>query len=200
MKYITRIIVAEPKIYSPNIETNFQFITKMTFEPVDQAISEQKLWRAKEILQGRLSHPEVDLALFQKYGEVLLEMNDLIEAGRMLFCSGARDERFREAINIFLSKSDRREPQRFLATLPSSMRRQRHLAEFIASPEFERGGWTSAQLSRIAPMQTDVSPRPHQRPHRLASALVVFVIVSVLALSLVGLYTTIGFAVRILMQ
>ncbi|MCZ7454999.1 hypothetical protein ACQZ5D_23305 [Agrobacterium sp. 22-211-1] len=172
----------------------------MTFEPVDQAISEKKLWRAKEILQGRLSHPEVDLALFQKYGEVLLEMNDLVEAGRMLFCSGARDERFKEAIGIFLSRSNRREPQRFLAQLPSSMRRQRHLAEFIASPEFERGGWTAAQLSRVAPIQTDISTRPYQRPHRLASALVIAVLVCVLALSLVGIYTTIRFAVRILAE
>ena len=168
----------------------------MTFEPVDQAISEKKLWRAKEILQGRLSHPEVDLALFQKYGEVLLEMNDLVEAGRMLFCSGARDERFKEAIGIFLSRSNLREPQRFLAQLPSSMRRQRHLAEFIASPEFERGGWTAAQLSRVAPIQTDISTRPYQRPHRLASALVIAILVCVLALSLVGIYTTIRFAVR----
>lgn len=172
----------------------------MTFEPVDQAISEQKLWRAKEILQGRLSHPEVDLALFQKYGEVLLEMNDLIEAGRMLFCSGARDARFREAISIFLSRSNRREPQRFLAQLPSSMRRQRHLAEFIASPEFERDGWTAAQLSRLAPLQTNVSTRPYQRPHRLASALVMAVIVCVLGLSLVGLYTAIASALRLLAE
>ncbi|MDZ7926102.1 MAG: hypothetical protein U5L46_02825 [Agrobacterium sp.] len=131
---------------------------------------------------------------------MLLEMHDLVEAGRMLFCSGARDERFREAINIFLSRSHRREPQRFLAQLPSSMRRQRHLAEFIASPEFESGGWTAAQLSQIVSIQPDASPRPHQRPHRLASALVIFVIVSVLTMSLVGLYTTIGFAVRILAQ
>ncbi|WCK01120.1 DUF6584 family protein [Agrobacterium tumefaciens] len=169
----------------------------MTFETVDQAISEQKLWRAKEILQGRLSHPEVDLALFQKYGEVLIEMNDLVEAGRLLFCSGARDERFREAIDIFLSRSNRREPQRFLAQLPSSMRRQRHLAEFIASTEFESDGWTSVQLSRIAPVQTNVGARPRQQTHRLASALVIVVVVCVLALSLIGLYTVIRFAVRL---
>ncbi len=96
-------------------------------------------------------------------------MNDLIEAGRMLFCSGARDERFREAIDIFLSRNDRREPQRFLARLPSSMRRQRHLAEFVASPEFERSGWTAAQLSHIVPIQTDVDARPCQRSHRMTS-------------------------------
>jgi hypothetical protein len=172
----------------------------MNFENVDHAISERKLWRAKEILQGRISHPEVDLALLQKYGEVLLEMNDLIEAGRMLFCSGARDERFRGAIDIFLSRSNRCEPQRFLAQLPSSIRRQRHLAEFIASAEFESGGWTSAQLSRITPVQTDVGAGPRQRSHRLASALVIVVLVCILALSLVGLYTTIRFAVRLLAQ
>lgn len=169
----------------------------MTFESIDQAISEQKLWRTKEILQGRLSHPEVDLALLQKYGEVLLEMNDLIEAGRMLFCSGARDERFREAIDIFLSRNDRREPQRFLARLPSSMRRQRHLAEFVASPEFERSGWTAAQLSHIVPIQTDVDARPCQRSHRMTSILAIVSLVCLLALSLVGLYTTIGSAVRL---
>ncbi|ANV23173.1 MULTISPECIES: hypothetical protein [Agrobacterium] len=169
----------------------------MRFESIDQAISEQKLWRAKEILQGRLSHPEVDLALFHKYGEVLLEMNDFIEAGRMLFRSGARDERFREAIDIFLSRNDRREPQRFLARLPSSMRRQRHLAEFVASPEFERSGWTAVQLSHIVPIQTDVDARPCQRSHRMTSILAIVSLVCLLALSLVGLYTTIGSAVRL---
>nr|WP_244634917.1 hypothetical protein [Agrobacterium salinitolerans] len=49
-------------------------------------------------------------------------------------------------------------------------------------------------------MQTDVGAGPRQRSHRLASALVIVVLVCILALSLVGLYTTIRFAVRLLAQ
>lgn len=169
----------------------------MRLETVNQAISEKKLWRAKEILQGHLRNPEVNLEMLQKYGEVLLEMNDLIEAGRMLFCAGARGERFSEAIEIFLSRNSRREPQRFLATLPSAIRRQRHLADFIASADFERFGWTEDQRARIVPLETLIDRKPKRESHRLASALAVSALLCLFTLIVVGLYTTVRFTMEL---
>lgn len=120
-------------------------------EAVDQAIADKKLWRAKEILQGRLASPKFDPDLLRRYGEVLLAMDDKIEAGRHLFCSGFRAPEYSEAIELFLSRNRRDKPHRFLSALPSMVCRQSHLAEFIASPEFELNGWSAEALSAIRP-------------------------------------------------
>ena len=45
------------------------------FEP-DAALAEGKLWRAKEILQGNLGTRGYDLELYERLGQVLLEMGD----------------------------------------------------------------------------------------------------------------------------
>jgi hypothetical protein len=123
----------------------------MTLEAVDQAIADRKLWRAKEILQGRLASPKFDPDLLRRYGEVLLAMDDKIEAGRHLFCSGFRAPEYSEAIELFLSRNRRDKPHRFLSACPSMVSRQSHLAEFIASPEFELNGWSAEALSAIRP-------------------------------------------------
>ena len=57
----------------------------MSYDRVDRAIAEGKLWRAKEILEGRLGTPNFDRELLLRYGKVLLAMGDLIVAGRVLF-------------------------------------------------------------------------------------------------------------------
>lgn len=123
----------------------------MTFDAVDQAIADGKLWRAKEILQGRLASPVFDPNLLRRYGEVLLAMDDKIEAGRHLFCSGFRASEYSEAIELFLSRNRRDKPHRFLSVFPLMVRRQTHLAEFIASSEFEFNGWSAEALNAIRP-------------------------------------------------
>lgn len=123
----------------------------MTLEAVDQAIADRKLWRAKEVLQGRLASPKFDPDLLRRYGEVLLAMDDKLEAGRHLFCTGFRAPEYSEAIELFLSRNRRDKPRRFLSAFPSMVRRQSHLAEFIASPEFEQNGWSAEAMSAIQP-------------------------------------------------
>lgn len=124
----------------------------MTFEVVDQAIAERKLWRAKEILQGRLTSHAFDPIVLRRYGEVLLAMDDKIEAGRYLFCSGFRAPEYSEAIGLFLSRNRRDNPHRFLSGFPLMVRRQSHLAKIIASPEFELNGWSVEALNAIRPV------------------------------------------------
>lgn len=124
----------------------------MNYNAVEREVEAGRFWRAKEMLQGRLASPEFDLELLRRYGEVLLAMRDLIEAGRMFFCAGVRDERYIESINIFLSKSLTKDAVSFLSTLPLMVRRQRHLADFIASKEFEANGWSKVALESVKPV------------------------------------------------
>jgi len=74
------------------------------FSRMDQAISEGKLWRAKEILQGRVCNSFYDPTLYEKYGGLLLQMGDLIEAGRWLFLSGKRAPEYQTAIELYLQR------------------------------------------------------------------------------------------------
>lgn len=77
------------------------------YRKVDEALAAGRVWRAKEILQGRLRHSPYDQDLYRRYGEVLLEMKDLPEAGRYLFLSGVRDSVYTEAIQAFLERHGR---------------------------------------------------------------------------------------------
>ena len=92
------------------------------FERADAAISEGKLWRAKEILQGQIGSFPYNSALYEKYGVVLLKMGDLIESGKFLFISGARSTEYDEAIEIFLSRHGRTGWRSLIGSLPSQVR------------------------------------------------------------------------------
>jgi len=70
----------------------------------DQEIAAGNLWRAKEILHRSLKYAGYNIQLFEKLGIVLLQMNDLVEAGKYLFLSGVRKPEYEEAIGIFLKK------------------------------------------------------------------------------------------------
>ncbi|MBL7224225.1 MAG: hypothetical protein ISS72_10250, partial [Candidatus Brocadiae bacterium] len=92
-------------------------------ERVDAAIAEGKLWRAKEILQGNLRTRGYDLELYERFGQVLLEMGDTLEAGKYLFLSGVRCPEYDEAIELYLSRYARKAPRNLVGTFPRSARR-----------------------------------------------------------------------------
>jgi len=96
----------------------------MNYDSVDKAIADGKFWRAKETLQGRLASQYFDTELLRRYGEALLAMGDEIEAGRMLFCSGARNPEFADAIALFLTRNGRSDPEQFLQALPLMLRKR----------------------------------------------------------------------------
>ncbi len=87
------------------------------------ALEEGRLWRAKEILSGRIGACEYDPILFEQYGLVLLRMGDLIEAGRFLLLSGVRRPEYDEAIALFLRKNAHAGYRSLLGTFPRSVRR-----------------------------------------------------------------------------
>jgi len=95
------------------------------YERVDDAIAEGKLWRAKEMLQGNIGTRGYDTKLFDRYGQVLLAMGDLVEAGRYLFLSGERKPDYEEAIGLYLARHTRKDPRNLLGTFPQPARLQK---------------------------------------------------------------------------
>ena len=70
----------------------------------EEAVRRGELWRAKEMLQGGIRSGRYDPRLFERLGLVLLRMGDLVEAGKYLFLSGARDSSYLEPIRLFVDR------------------------------------------------------------------------------------------------
>jgi hypothetical protein len=60
-------------------------------DAVEEEIAKGRLWRAKEILRGRLADAAYDPVLFSRYAEVLAAMGDHDEAGRYYLLAGCAD-------------------------------------------------------------------------------------------------------------
>lgn len=83
------------------------WVPERTFERADRAIAQGKLWRAKEILRGNISAQEFHAELYERYGRLLLDMRDSVDAGKYLFLSGARNPEYLESIDLFLTRHGR---------------------------------------------------------------------------------------------
>ncbi|MDP2601186.1 MAG: hypothetical protein Q8S00_01125 [Deltaproteobacteria bacterium] len=93
------------------------------YENVDAALQRGELWRAKEILRGRVGRSEYDSLLFEKYGVILLRTADLYEAGKFLFLSGVRNEEYAQPIQLFVDRHRRRQPNRIWYAFPRHVQR-----------------------------------------------------------------------------
>ena len=89
---------------------------------VDEAIAAGELWRAKEILRGRIRGAPFDPDLFERYGQVLLRTGDDLEAGKFFLLSGKREAEYEAAIGLFLRRYSRGRWQRMFSTFPRSVR------------------------------------------------------------------------------
>jgi hypothetical protein len=87
---------------------------------VREALDRGELWRAKEILQGRIGNSPYDPRLYEQFGAVLLEMRDLREAGKYLFLSGNRRPEYEPAITLYLERH--RGGRSLLGTFPARAR------------------------------------------------------------------------------
>ncbi len=76
-------------------------------EPVKQALDDNMLWRAKEILEGRIGSMPYDPTLYEQYGVILMKTADLMSAGKYLFLSGSRVQEYNHCIDIFLKRHAR---------------------------------------------------------------------------------------------
>lgn len=92
------------------------------YERVDDAVAEGRLWRAREILEGNLGQLGYDLDLYERLGQVLLQMGDTMAAGRFLFLSGRRCRRYEKAIDLYLDRYTTKAPGNLLGTFPQAAR------------------------------------------------------------------------------
>lgn len=123
---------------------------RLDFSKADREIGNGRLWRAKEILQGRLSGADFDDALLERYGRVLLLMGDTLEAGRYLFASGVRKPEYAEAIGLFRSRHQAESSGELLASMPAMVRRRRELLErLVGEAEFAERGYPEHMLAEL---------------------------------------------------
>ncbi|HEX8552845.1 MAG TPA: DUF6584 family protein [Abditibacteriaceae bacterium] len=85
---------------------------------VDDEIKAGRLWRAKERLSSVVGQIPYDAKVYEELGYVLLLMNDLPEAGKYLFVSGARKPEYQEAIALFLERHGRHGWQQLVSQFP----------------------------------------------------------------------------------
>lgn len=133
---LRRITLGEPRCrvacgcdYNPHTLTSCArwrtAITDASPDKADQALAEGKLWRAREILGGRVASGPFDPHLYERLGTVLLRMGDDIEAGKYLFLSGVRTTEYASAIALFLQRHSRSGWRSLVATFPTRVRRAR---------------------------------------------------------------------------
>jgi hypothetical protein len=89
---------------------------------VRAALDEGKLWRAKEILQGRVGNMPYSPELYEQYGAVLLAMDDRMQAGKYLFLSGVRRAEYGDAIVLFLDRHGRKLQRGLISSFPANAR------------------------------------------------------------------------------
>ena len=75
------------------------------YERVDEAMARGEVWRAKEMLRGSVRTRGYDTELYETYGRLLLELQEVFEAGKYLFLSGQRRPEYEHAIGLYLSRT-----------------------------------------------------------------------------------------------
>ena len=91
-------------------------------EKLAAALAANELWRAKEILRGRIGNQPYSPELYEQYGNLLLRMHDTMQAGKYLFLSGVRKPEYSDAIALFLQRHSRRGARAVLDSFPNRVR------------------------------------------------------------------------------
>ena len=92
------------------------------YQRVDEAIERGETWRAKEILRGNIGSASYDSQLYERYGRLLLDLGELVEAGKFFFLSGRRSPEYDQAIRVYLSRYPRGRPELLFYSFPSGAR------------------------------------------------------------------------------
>lgn len=74
------------------------------YDRVDDAIQRGEVWRAKEILRGNIRLRGYDVDLYERYGRFLLDIGEMVEAGKYLFLSGRRSPQYEQTISVYLER------------------------------------------------------------------------------------------------
>ena len=92
------------------------------YQRVDEAVQKGEAWRAKEILRGNIASGSYDSQLYERYGTLLMELGELVEAGKYLFLSGRRSPEYARAIEVYLSRYPADRPDVLYHSFPSAAR------------------------------------------------------------------------------
>lgn len=90
---------------------------------IDTEIAAGRPWRAKEIVRGTISNAWPEPDVLERYGRLLLDLGDELEAGKYLWLSGMRSPAYEKAVALFLARQGRHGRGVLLAQLPKSFRR-----------------------------------------------------------------------------
>jgi hypothetical protein len=132
---------------------------KTSVEIVARARAEEaagRVWKAKDILRGRIGSGPVDAEVFDVYGLLLERMGDRFEAGKYLFLSGRRSPERAPAIEHFLTRQRGRHRADIWARLPSAVR----AASFESLPPVVQQELTALGVRREAFGEKSQRTRP----------------------------------------
>ena len=154
-------------------------------EDVESEIAAGRLWRAKEILQGRLGGQKFEVARYEQYGWVLLQMGDLLEAGKFLLIGGGVDAAYEPALELFRRRNGSRHWRSIVGQFPAAVQAvpPSALPEATRSFLIERG-LPADELER--PLRSSARGTP-DRPRRSSAANWIRAVGCVLVLFLLAL-------------
>ena len=73
-----------------------------TRNKINQAYKEGKIYKVREILEGNIRSQPYDKELYEEYGKLLYNLGDFKNAGKYLLLADNNEEKYQEAINLFL--------------------------------------------------------------------------------------------------
>ena len=158
---------------------------------VQEAIDAGKLWRAKELLQGRIASSGYDPEVLEQLGFVLLRMGDTIEAGRIFFVAGVRTEDSAAPIQVFLNRFGR-DPWHLFAALPRCVRR----ASFDSLPQIVQEEFRQRELARFFEERVRYRKRQEAPAPLLTGAGCIAVAFVLMALACVGAFQVANWILR----
>ena len=192
------------------------------YERVDTAVQRGQVWRAKELLRGNIGSGSYDSPLYERYGRLLLDLGEFVEAGKYLFLSGCRRPEFDEAIKVYLSRHPEDRPEvlyysfpsaarfRQIARYPLAVRRvleERGLPQYFAQLEQEQSERAKRKFERMggrtgyayAPLQREaLHTRMQWIPRVLLQGFLSAVLVLLLASTIVGVVVIVRWIVSLI--
>src|SRR5262245_50003353 len=157
--------------------------TEKVLSRVDGELEAGRLWRAKELLRAAIQSYEPEL--FERYGQVLLAMNDTKEAGKWLFLSGRRSPEYQDAIATFLEWCGRRDGKKLYGSFPACAR----LGPPDRYPEPLASELVAARVPSDVPPSSQYAPEPPFEGGRLGAIGCVAVMLFVMVSLVVGVVT-----------